>query len=93
MQNYWIYEPVIPCYESVLFHNAMSNCRDTSIFFPVAVAKRHETGTKYRYLCVVCPDTVPASATSFVIIEIYKSELGAPYVTRRLYLSVVDHLR
>jgi hypothetical protein len=92
MQNFWIYEPVIPCYELLLFHNAMSQYRDACSFFPVAVAKRCEMGTKYRYLCLAKPEAVPDGPTKFVIIELYKPEMGAPYVTQRLCVSVEDHV-
>lgn len=91
MQNSWVYEPVVPYYEMMLFQNAISQNRDAFCYFPVAMAKRCEVGMKYRYLCIVRQNTFPAKPTSFVIIEIYKSELGIPYITRRLRVTAEDY--
>lgn len=81
MQRGWIYEPVISNYETLLFYNALRKHSDAFYYKPIAVAKREETGMKYRYLCIAAPRSNPSSPSHFADIEIYKPEKGMPYAT------------
>lgn len=82
MQNGWVYEPQISSYESLLFYNAIRCHKDRFCYTPIALAKREQTGMKYRYLCIACPFSSQGLFSHFTVIEIYKSLLGKPYITR-----------
>ncbi len=86
MQLHWNYEPFISFDEFLLYHNAVSHRSDSINYHPVAVAKRHEIGIRYRYLCTVNPKDFPGGPSRFVIIEIYKPEQSMPYVTKFISL-------
>jgi hypothetical protein len=81
MQKGWVYEPVITKYEALLFYNAMKKHKDHFIYNPIAIARREETGTKYRFLCIATPKTNPGPSSHFADIEIYKPNNGMPYAT------------
>jgi hypothetical protein len=81
MQGGWVYRPVITEYETFLFYNAMRKHRDAFYYAPIAVAKREETGMKYRFLCIAAPKACPYSQSLFADIEIYKPVDGMPYAT------------
>lgn len=80
MHNGWIYEPVVPGYETLLFYNALQIHQDCYYYTPIAMAKREEQGIKYRFLCIAIPKNKPYSASHFTDIQIYKSPKGMPYV-------------
>lgn len=86
MQNRWAYEPAFTSYELQLFHNAMCHHKDTYYYYPIAVAKNKEVGTKYRFLCIAKSKSYPYTPSHFANIEIYKSDRGAPYATRLIKL-------
>lgn len=81
MPKEWVYEPIISRYELLLFNNALSRHRDLYYYIPVAIAKREETGMKYRFLCIAEPKTNYGAPAHFANIEIYKPEQGMPYAT------------
>jgi hypothetical protein len=81
MQRGWIYEPVISNYEALLFYNALKKHSDSFYYRPIAIAKREETGMKYRFLCIAIPKATPYHPSHFAEIEIYKPEMGMPYAT------------
>ena len=87
MQLHWIYDPVISFEELLLYHNAISYHSDSFYYHPVAVAKRHETGVRYRFLCIINPKGFPEGPTHFAITELYKPDQGMPYVTRVIPLT------
>ena len=82
MPNGWVYEPTISPYVALLFYNAMLRHYDFFSYTPVAVAKREEIGTKYRYLCIAQARNAPDQDSLFACIEIYKPIAGMPYATR-----------
>jgi len=82
MLKEWVYEPLISQYELLLFYNAVSRHIDSNHYIPIAMAKREESGMKYRFLCIAEPNTYHGPPTHFANIEIYKSEQGMPYATR-----------
>lgn len=82
--------PVISYYETLLFHNAMGKHKDTFIYYPIAIAKCYEIGTKYRYFCIAMTKTYPSLPSHFAVTEIYKSEYGMPYATRLLRIPFED---
>ena len=82
MQKDWLYEPVISYYESLLFYNALFQYKDNFYYSPIAIAKREETGTKYRFLCIAKPKTYPGACSHLTTIEIYKPANGMPYTTK-----------
>lgn len=77
----WTYEPYLTNYEALILHNALCQCPGAYIYKPIAVAKREETGMKYRYLCLAIPKDNPFRPTHFADIEVYKPMLGEPYTT------------
>ncbi|MDD3172426.1 MAG: hypothetical protein PHF63_01945 [Herbinix sp.] len=81
MPRGWVYEPVISNYESLIFYNALQKHPDSFNYQPIAIAKREETGIKYRYLCIAMPKVNPFRPSHFADIEIYKPEMGRPYAT------------
>jgi len=78
----WIYEPYLSDYESILFYNVFKKHTDSFFYRPVAIAKREESGVKYRYLCIAAPKDNPFISSHFADIEIYKPRLGIPYATK-----------
>lgn len=81
MPKCWVYDSNITHDEALIFYNALIRHNDPFYYYPIAVAKREETGTKYRFLCIARPKNVPAQSSHFVGIEIYKPILGMPYAT------------
>ena len=81
MSKRWIYEPMLYPYDALLFYNAMKRHYDPFCYTPVAVAKREETGIKYRFLCLAYDKNAPEQASLFASIEIYKPPSGIPYAT------------
>jgi hypothetical protein len=79
MQNGWVYSPVISDYENYLFFFAMRRNQDIYRYYPIAVAKREEVGTKYRFLCIAVPKKQPDTPSHFADIGIYKPAQGLPY--------------
>lgn len=88
MNLHWTYEPVIPLKELLLFHNALSHRSESCGYYPVAVAKRSETGIRYRFLCIDNRVKLPGTPSRFLITEIYKPEQGMPYVTRIIPIPI-----
>jgi hypothetical protein len=82
MLKEWVFEPQISPYELLLFNNAVSRHKDSYGYWPIAMAKREETGIKYRFLCIAQSLSPLAPPSHFACIEVYKSEKGMPYVTR-----------
>ena len=82
MAKNWIYEPTVSPYDALLFYNTMKRYYDQFEYIPIAVAKREEIGTKYRYLCIAQARNAPDHDTLFAGIEIYKPIAGTPYATR-----------
>ncbi|MDF2904734.1 MAG: hypothetical protein K0R34_55 [Herbinix sp.] len=81
MPRGWVYEPTISPYDALLFYNAMKRHYDPFCYTPVAVAKREEIGTKYRYLCIAHYRNALEQDSLFARIEIYKPIAGMPYAT------------
>lgn len=81
MHKGWIYEPIVPGYESLLFYNAMQKHQDCYFYTPIAFAKREEVGMKYRFLCIAVPKSNPLNSSHFADIEIYKPFSGMPYIS------------
>jgi hypothetical protein len=81
MQRGWVYKPVITNYEALLFYNVLKKHADSFYYRPIAIAKREETGIKYRYLCIAMPRVNPLNPSHFADIEIYKPQMGMPYAT------------
>jgi hypothetical protein len=81
MQFRWVYEPYLTNYEALLLYNALRNHPGAYYYKPIALAKREETGMKYRFLCISVPKDNPFCTSHFADIEIYKPPLGAPYAT------------
>lgn len=77
----WVYEPVISNYEALLFYNALKKHPDSYFYQPIAIAKREETGIKYRFLCIAMVKDIPYHPSHFADIEIYKPVMGMPYTT------------
>ncbi len=69
-----------------MFRDTMSCRTDPYHYYPVAMAKRSEVGTRYRYLCLKNPKTFGPSG--LVIAEIYKPEQGMPYTTKLIPVSI-----
>jgi hypothetical protein len=82
MQREWIYEALISQSDLLLFYNSISCHKNPFIYRPIALAKRDEVGTKYRFLCIAQSDQFPGHSSHFANIEIYKPEKGMPYTTR-----------
>ena len=82
MPKKWVYEPTVSPYDALLFYNTMKRHYDLFDYIPIAVAKREEIGTKYRYFCVAQARNAPDQASLFANIEIYKPIAGMPYATR-----------
>lgn len=81
MPKSWIYEPTITYYEALLLYNALQKHQDDYRYHPVALAKREEVGTKYRFLCIATPESNPLLSSHFADIEVYKPINGMPYIT------------
>ncbi|HWT76894.1 MAG TPA: hypothetical protein VN258_19510 [Mobilitalea sp.] len=81
MYQSWIYEPEITYYEALLFYNAMQRHLDPYYYKPIAVAKREQSGMKYRFLCIAMPKYAPGPPSHFADIEIYKPIAGMPYAS------------
>lgn len=81
MQRGWVYEPAISNYDSLIFYNALKKHSDFYYYKPIALAKREETGMKYRFLCIAIPRSTPCHPSHFAQIEVYKPQMGMPYVT------------
>jgi len=81
MQKGWVYEPVISSYEALLLYNALKRHDDNFYYYPIAIAKREEIGTKYRYLCIAKPKTIPGPPSHYADVEVYKPYAGMPYAT------------
>lgn len=90
MQKGWIYEPIKSNYEVLLLYNALRRHPDSYSYKPIAIAKREETGTKYRYLCIATSKSNPFCASHFADIEIYKPQMGMPYATSLYRIEFVD---
>lgn len=82
MPKSWVYEPRISPYDALLFYNAMKRHYDLFYYTPIAVAKREEVGTKYRFLCIAHYRNAPEQDSLFARIEVYKPIAGMPYATR-----------
>lgn len=78
----WIYEPIQSPYDVLLFYNSMKKHIDSFCYTPIAIARREEIGTKYRFLCLAYDKADPDAASQFASIEIYKPMTGLPYPTR-----------
>ncbi len=87
MPKSWVYEPMLSPYDALLFYNAMKRHYDPYYYTPIAVAKREETGMKYRFLCLAHEKNAPEQDSLFASIEIYKPAAGIPYATRLHRLS------
>ncbi len=70
MPKNWFYEPTVSPYDALLFYNTMKHHHDLFDYIPIAVAKREEIGTIYRYLCIAQASNAPDQDTLFVGIEI-----------------------
>jgi hypothetical protein len=81
MPKSWVYYPVIPPYEALLFYNALKRHIDSFDYYPVAYAKREEAGMRYRFVCIARPKSGLVQDTQFTGIEIYKPTTGMPYAT------------
>jgi hypothetical protein len=81
MPSSWVYHPVIPPYEALIFHNVLNRLNDPYYYYPVAFAKREEAGMKYRFLCIAQAKFGSMQDTHFTGIEIYKPITGMPYAT------------
>ena len=81
MPKGWVYDPVITYYDSLMFYNALKKHPDSYFYRPIAIARREETGIKYRFLCIAFPKDNPFNPAHFADIEIYKPLLGMPYAT------------
>lgn len=77
----WVYEPVLTNYDALMFYNILSKHPDMYYYRPIAIAKREETGVKYRYLCIAFSKSNPYYPSHFADIEIYKPPRGIPYAT------------
>lgn len=77
----WTYEPQLTNFEALLLYNALHQLPDAFYYRPIAIAKREETGMKYRYLCIAIPKDNPFRPSHFADIEVYKPILGEPYAT------------
>ncbi len=83
----WIYEPVITDHEILLFYNALRRHQDNYHYHPIALAKREETGIKYRFFCIAAFQAAPDLPTQFADVEVYKPSNGAPYISGIYYLD------
>lgn len=81
MQMDWVYHPTIPGFERLIFNNAMQRHPDQYYYNPIAIAKREESGMKYRFLCVAAPKNNYTIPSHFADIEVYKPIAGMPYIT------------
>ncbi|MDF2540408.1 MAG: hypothetical protein K0S47_126 [Herbinix sp.] len=77
----WNYQPFLSHYEMILFQSVIGQHRDY-LYYPVSVARRHEIGTKYRYLCIAKKNHTDSGYDTFANIEIYQPLRGKPYPTR-----------
>lgn len=87
MLIHWKYEPNITYDDYIMFHNVMNNHVDSYVYQPIALARREEIGTKYRFLCIAQPKDLFRPDSHLVIIEIYRSQKGSPYATRLKRIS------
>lgn len=91
MSGSWVYYPVIPPYEALLLCHVLKRRIDSFDYYPVAYAKREETGMKYRFICIAWPKPGMAQDSRFTGIEIYKPPTGMPYATC-LHRLEFDHI-
>jgi hypothetical protein len=87
----WSYEPFIPYHDLLVFYNAMNRYDDSYQYRLIAMAKREETGMKYRFLCIASPKAIDSTVSHIANIEIYKPVNGMPYATRLHKISVDEH--
>jgi len=92
MPKAWNYEPVIGDYELLMLENALHKHQDDYQYQPIAIAKREETGIKYRFLCIAVPIANPLMPSHFADLEIYLPPTGMPYICS-LYRIPFDSVR
>lgn len=91
MQMDWVYHPTIPSIERLIFNNAMLRHIDQYYYAPIAMAKREESGVKYRFLCIAALKNINNTPSHFADIEVYKPIFGMPYISG-LYKIEFDKL-
>jgi hypothetical protein len=91
MPRGWVYEPYLSEYDTLILYNALTKHSDSFYYKPIALAKREETGMKYRFLCIALPKEFPINPSHFADIEVYKPQLGMPYATG-LYRIEFDNM-
>lgn len=91
MQCKWAYHTMIDDYDIHLLYNAMRRHQDAYNYYPLAVAKREEIGSNYRFLCIAIPKANQEYASHLTVIGVYKPPAGIPYATC-LYRQDFDQL-
>jgi hypothetical protein len=92
MPKAWNYEPAISDYELLLLQNALHKHHDEYQYHPIAIARREETGVRYRFFCIAVSISDTSLPSHFADIEIYKPPTGMPYISS-LYRIQFDSLR
>lgn len=81
MQCKWEYETMIDDYDLHILYSAMRKHQDAYNYYPIAVAKRTELGSNYRFLCIAIPVQNQDYVSHLAVIGVYKPPNGFPYAT------------
>jgi len=81
MQCKWIYETMIDDRDLYILYYALRKHKDSYNYYPLAMAKRAEIGSNYRFLCIAVPKENHECASHLAVIGVYLPPAGKPYAT------------